>query len=654
MQFSIQEKDLIRRITNHIRQKLELQVILTATAAELRSFLEVDRVKICKFNPDGSGQVIAESVDNNHLPSVLGLIFPGDEIPPKIRELYVKVRVRSIVNVDTKEIGQSALYNSETEETISKEIRYRSVDPCHLEYLTAMGVKSSLVLPILHDEQLWGLLACHHSQPRSIPESEVETMQMVVDQLSIAIAQSTFLNQAPERATREATIKNIVTLLHSLSSIEFQPALAQAVIAFGGSAGRLCIRNEALALQDGYVKSFADCLEASSNHLKVYVYGKQPVMPELAKYPLIEQYSIWQEHYKSHNYDVWAISDIYQIHELRFLQVALQPTKIRSILMIPLLYRQELLGYLSIFRDDVEKETLWAGESDPDRRQLYPRQSFNAWRESKKTQPREWTVEEIELADEIGKQFASAVHEHELHQQLHTLNTNLESQVQDGKTKLQQSTKLQQALLDVVANIQACVDLDTIFQTAIKQVCQLLQAERVSVRRFFTDGSDEFSSDFEVASPEWSNLSLLGINTLWNDTYLQKTQGEPDRNNEAFAVDDIYKIGFIPSDIEILDQYHIKAFAIAPIVVGEKLWGLLAAYQHSQPRHWHSSEIKFLSQMAAQLGVAIQQAELIARSCQQANALQNATQQKQALLRVFTKMRQSIHFPTQNTEFEDF
>ncbi|MCX7593800.1 MAG: GAF domain-containing protein, partial [Fischerella sp.] len=302
--------------------------------------------------------------------------------------------------------------------------------------------------------------------------------------------------------------------------------------------------------------------------------------------------------------------------------------------------------YLSIFRDEVEKETLWAGESDPDGRQLYPRQSFHTWRESQKAQVCEWTVEEIDFADEVGKQFAFAVHEHMLHQQLHALNTNLESQVQESKSKLQQSNQLQQALLDVIANIQACVDLDTIFQTAIKQVCQLLQVERVSVRPSLTDGSDEFSCnlEFEVTSPEWSHLSLLSSNTLW----------EPNRNNETLAVDDINKIEFDPSEIEILKHYHIKAFAIAPIVVGEKLWGVLTACQHSQPRHWNSSEIKFLSQMATQLGIAIQQAGLIALSRQQANALQNATQQRQALLRVFTKMRQSIQFPTQNTDFEDF
>ena len=441
MQNNIKQTNLIRQIAKHIRQKLELPVILTAAAADLRSFLGIDRVKICKFNADGSGQVIAESVNDNRLPSMLGLHFSGDEIPMEVRELYLKVRVRSIVNVDAKEIGQSALYSSEITQTTPEEIHYRTVDPCHLEYLTAIGVKSSLVLPILYDDQLWGLLACHHSEPRLISESDLELVQMVVEQMSVAVVQSTLLSQIPEKNSQESSIRHIITLLHSLSTVELQPALAEAVIAFGGSGGRLCIQE---STQAGVLENFTDCLHSSNNQLKVYTYGKQPVMPELAKYQLMEQYSIWQEHYKSGDYDVWAISDIYQIHKLRFLQVAFQGSKVRSMLMIPLHYRQQLLGYLSIFRNQVEKETIWAGEFDSDERQLYPRQSLNAWRESNKTPACKWSMAEIQLANEVGKQFSFAIHEYQLQQELNKQTDDLQRSIQKQQTLVKVLSKMRQ------------------------------------------------------------------------------------------------------------------------------------------------------------------------------------------------------------------
>jgi GAF domain-containing protein len=636
------EESLLRRITNRIRRSLELEEIITVTTAEVRSLLKTDRVMIYKFHADGSGQVVAESIYKNRLPSLLGLNFPADDIPLIARELFIKSRVRSVVNVDTQEIGQSHLHELENGETISEEIRYRPVDPCHVEYLTAMGVKSSVVAPILYQDELWGLLVSHNSQARLISEYELEAVQMVVDQLSVAIAQSTLLTQVRKTAEHEAIVNRIATLLHSLPTIVLQPALEAAVAAFNGVGGRLCIRNEAFDFHNGNVTSLTECLIPGNSFIKLYICGQQPVMPEQTIYPLIEQYSVWQEHYKSSKYDVWPISDIYKISELRSLQVAFQPTKIRSLLMIPLQYRQQLLGYLSIFRNEIDTETLWAGQYDSDRRQLYPRLSFEVWRESKKAQAQEWTVEEIELARNLGKHFASAIQQYELYQQVQVFNENLEKEVKKRTVELQRSSEQEQAVFKVIAEIRESLDTDTIFQTTTKEVCQLVKADRVSVYRFNSNWGGEFVGDFEAASPYWSNESKLGINTIWNDTYLQNTKGGRYRNNETFAVDDIYKMEFSQCHIDNLEQFQIHAFVLAPIFVGQKLWGLLTTYQHTGPRQWKASEVNFLSQIAAQMGVALQQADLLTQTRQQALNLQQAAEQQRVLFEVVAKVRESL------------
>ncbi|MCL6753253.1 GAF domain-containing protein [Nostoc sp. CCCryo 231-06] len=636
------KESLLRRITNRIRRSLEFEEIITVTTAEVRSLLKTDRVMIYKFHPDGSGQVIAESIYENRLPSLLGLNFPADDIPPTARELFIKSRVRSVVNVDTQEIGQSHHHDLENGETRSEEIHYRPVDSCHIEYLTAMGVKSSVVAPILYQDELWGLLVSHNSQARLISESELEAVQMVVDQLSVAIAQSTLLTQVRKTAEREAIINRIATLLHSLPTIVLQPALEAAVAAFNGVGGRLCIRNAAFDLHNGNMSSLTECLIPGNTCAKLYICGQQPVMPEQTIYPLIEQYSVWQEHYKSGKYDTWAILDIYQTASLRSLQPAFQPTKIRSMLMIPLHYRQQLLGYLSIFRNEIDTETLWAGQYDSDQRQLYPRRSFEVWRESKKAQPQEWTVEEIELATDIGKHFASAIQQYELYQQVQTFNENLEKQVRRRTVELQRTAEQEQAVFKVIAEIRESLDTDTIFQTTTKEVCQLIKADRVSVYRFDSNWGGEFVGDFEAASPYWSNESELGVNTIWNDTYLQDTEGGRYRNNETFAVDDIYKMGFAQCHIDNLEQFQIHAFVLAPIFVGQKLWGLLATYQHTGPRQWKASEVNFLSQIAAQMGVALQQADLLTQTRQQTLNLEQAAEQQRVLFEVVAKLRESL------------
>ncbi|MEL6164994.1 MAG: GAF domain-containing protein, partial [Cyanobacteria bacterium J06628_3] len=45
------------------------------------------------------------------------------------------------------------------------------------------------------------------------------------------------------------------------------------------------------------------------------------------------------------------------------------------------------------------------------------------------------------------------------------------------------------------------------------------------------------------------------------------------------------------------------------IFVGEKLWGLMGAYQHSAPRQWHSHEVGFVAQAASHIGLAIQRTQ---------------------------------------------
>ena len=46
---TLEQEILLNRITNRIRNSLELQEILTTTAREIRSFLESDRVKVYRF-----------------------------------------------------------------------------------------------------------------------------------------------------------------------------------------------------------------------------------------------------------------------------------------------------------------------------------------------------------------------------------------------------------------------------------------------------------------------------------------------------------------------------------------------------------------------------------------------------------------------------
>ena len=223
------------------------------------------------------------------------------------------------------------------------------------------------------------------------------------------------------------------------------------------------------------------------------------------------------------------------------------------------------------------------------------------------TNTRHWETSEVKFLTQIAAQLGVAIQQAELLAQTQQQTTEL----QQAADSLQRAAEQQSVLFKVVAKIRDSLNLEKIFQTTTQETCRAIQADRVCVYRFNSNWGGEFVNDFEFVTPNWGKLARLGTKTVWDDTHLQETQGGRYRKGESFAVDDIYDAGHSPCHIEVLEQFQIKAYAIVPIFVGQKLWGLLGAYQHSGSRRWKTSEINFLYQVAAQLGVAIQQADLL-------------------------------------------
>jgi two-component system sensor histidine kinase/response regulator len=95
------------------------------------------------------------------------------------------------------------------------------------------------------------------------------------------------------------------------------------------------------------------------------------------------------------------------------------------------------------------------------------------------------------------------------------------------------------------------------------------------------------------------------------------------RQGQTFAVDDV-EIAYAASPclLELLQRTQVRAKLVAPIVVQDKLWGLLIAQQCSEPRQWQDSEKTFLKQIAEHLAVAIYQARLYAQLQQQKTTLE--------------------------------
>ncbi|WOD36970.1 PAS domain S-box protein [Nodosilinea sp. E11] len=215
---------------------------------------------------------------------------------------------------------------------------------------------------------------------------------------------------------------------------------------------------------------------------------------------------------------------------------------------------------------------------------------------------------------------------------------------------LRQQTERETVLREITQRIRQSLDLRAILNTAVEQMQHTLQADRVAVYQFRPDWSGDFIAE-SVHEP-WVKLMNPGIQKVWEDTYLQETQGGRFQNHEAFVIPDIYQADLQSCHIELLEQFQAKAFAIAPIFSGETLWGLLAIYQNETCRQWLHWEVDLLQQIANQLAIAIQQASLYKqvqtelRERQQAEAkITQQLRQQTALELILRQIRQSLDLP---------
>lgn len=94
------------------------------------------------------------------------------------------------------------------------------------------------------------------------------------------------------------------------------------------------------------------------------------------------------------------------------------------------------------------------------------------------------------------------------------------------------------------------------------------------------------------------------------------------RQGFTLAVDDVEKTYALEECLlNFLRECQVRAKLAAPIMFEDKLWGLLIAHQCDRPYQWNDSEKNLLVAIAEQLAIAIHQAEL----------MQTLTQEKQNL-----------------------
>jgi len=200
----IEKEQLIRAITTYIHQSLNLEDILLRTVQEVRKFLNVDRVLFYRFNPDWSGLIQVESVEDDAF------------------------------SIQTKEIYDPCFGQLSAERYRRGYISYcdniavATLEPCYVEFLQSLQVVATLTVPILHENNLWGLLIAHHcTAPRPWQDLDIDLLQQLATQVAIAVQRSNLYQQMQtelaERKRMEQELRESETSIRALYEITSSP-----------------------------------------------------------------------------------------------------------------------------------------------------------------------------------------------------------------------------------------------------------------------------------------------------------------------------------------------------------------------------------------------------------------------------------------------
>ncbi len=595
----------VTKVIDKIRQSLKIETIFATTTKEVRSLLKADRVVVFRFYPDWGGEFIAESVGNNWVRLV----------GPEIKTVWEDTHLRET------EGGRYRQHES----LIVNNLYEMDHSDCHVARLEEFQAKAYMIVPIFQGEKLWGLLAAYqNSDFRVWEDTEANLLARIGDQLGIAIQQAEYAQQLKEQAELVAkvaerdraatkvidkirqsldipnifstTVKEVRTLLNTdrVAVYRFQPDWSGLYVSESVSNGWESLLEKQQRIER-LQESVSVCtamqnLMASSKGATTDTYLKATKGGALRERR------------------TYVVSDIHNAGFSPCYVEILEQYQCQAYAIVPIFQGQQLWGMLAAYEN---------------------------------AQTRDWEESEVSLLARIGDQLGIALQQAEY-----------TAEIQKKSAQAAKAAELERTAAKVIDRVRETQDVNSIFNTSTKEIRSLLNADRVAVYRFNADWSGVFVS--ESMATGWSSLvdkqqrierlqesvsvctamqNLIGSSTVTKakaDTYLQANQGGELRSRRTYVVSDIHKAGFSHCYVEVLEQYECRAYAIVPIFQGQKLWGMLAAYQNSGPRDWEEIEVNVLARIGDQLGIALQQAEFLQQLQAQSKQLSGVAEREKA------------------------
>jgi methyl-accepting chemotaxis protein PixJ len=407
---------LLNDITSNIRESLDTDYIFNTAVVETRAALQADRVVVYRFESEGQGTIVAESVTRGW-PSALGLEIANPCFENRYVILYEKGRVKA-------------------HEDISK----ADLTDCHLRQLETLSVKANLIVPIIVDRQLHGLLIAHQcSTPRAWKEIEIDFFKQVANQVGVALDQAMLLKQQETlRKQKEAEAERARFLaeaaeMAALEQRQQQEAEAKRARAFAEMTKQIL---RSLNLEDIFSTTVRQVKQAlKADRVLIYRFDSDWSGTMIAEsvdsnWTIALGAQVEDTCFKGNHGGLYrkgrvrAINDIYHANLTKCHIKLLERFEVKANLVAPILIRDELLGLLIAHQC---------------------------------AKPRDWQEEEISWLAQVATQVGIAIEQATLLEQREQARQEAQASFQEQR---QQKEALQHQLAELISDVQGAAKGD--------------------------------------------------------------------------------------------------------------------------------------------------------------------------------------------------
>ncbi len=203
----------------------------------------------------------------------------------------------------------------------------------------------------------------------------------------------------------------------------------------------------------------------------------------------------------------------------------------------------------------------------------------------------------------------------------------LADSIEINEARLKQDAELSRLLKEIALDISRAIDVPGILQVAVESSKAVLNSDRVIYYSFDANWQGKVIAE----AVEDKFPSALGAEI--NDPCFAEGYAEKYQQGAVKAIANIYQAELNDCHLKMLEPFAVIASLVTPVVMSDKLVGLLIAHQCSEPRAWQQDEIELLTQIAAQVGSAIEKIELleVQKQAEQQERLAKENLQRRAL-----------------------